>query len=222
MNTPEHGVSIRYIGGPTVMLSIDGVRFMTDPTFDAAGREYASGTVRLHKTHGPAVDTERLGRIDVALISHDPHPDNLDSSGQALLEDNALVLNTRAGAARLGRWTMGLDPWQSWSVRTPRGTTLSVTATPARLGPAGIEPISGDVIGFVIGRAEDGVDLLYATGDTVGGRTPFSAKIRSIAKDGDAWVLTSAQRHGDECPSAPGWAPSGARVQLPGQADLYR
>jgi L-ascorbate metabolism protein UlaG (beta-lactamase superfamily) len=42
---------------------------------------------------------------------------------------------------------------------------LRVTATPARHGPAGIEPFSGDVVGFVI--ETDGMRPVYVTGDTV-------------------------------------------------------
>jgi len=43
---------------------------------------------------------------------------------------------------------------------------FAVTATPARYGPAGIEPISGDVAGFVTSTGE-GFPLIYVTGDTV-------------------------------------------------------
>jgi L-ascorbate metabolism protein UlaG (beta-lactamase superfamily) len=41
-----------------------------------------------------------------------------------------------------------------------------VTATPARNGPVGIEPYSGDVVGFALGIDQPG-DLVYVTGDTV-------------------------------------------------------
>src|SRR5262249_11329882 len=44
------------------------------------------------------------------------------------------------------------------------GSSVKVTATPARHGPAGIEPLAGDVIGFVL---EDGLNNIYVTGDTV-------------------------------------------------------
>lgn len=140
---------------------------VTDPTFDPAGGDYASGAVSLHKTRGPALLPAQLGSIDVALVSHDQHPDNLDTSGRAVLQDAHHVLTTRAGAARLGNGAVGLQPWQSWSIRTPRGSTLAVTATPARHGPSGIEPIAGEVIGFVIRAVESGTDLVYVTGDTV-------------------------------------------------------
>lgn len=160
-------LAITYIGGPTAVLSIDGLSFITDPTFDPAGGDYASGAVSLHKTRGPALLPAQLAPIDVALVSHDQHPDNLDTSGRALLRDVRHVLTTAAGAARLGSGAIGLRPWETWSIPTPRGTTLSVTATPARHGPAGIEPISGDVVGFVIRAVESGTDLVYVTGDTV-------------------------------------------------------
>src|SRR5262249_9359405 len=41
------------------------------------------------------------------------------------------------------------------------------TATPARHGPAGIEPLSGDVIGFVLSFGDSAVRPVYITGDTV-------------------------------------------------------
>jgi L-ascorbate metabolism protein UlaG (beta-lactamase superfamily) len=46
------------------------------------------------------------------------------------------------------------------------GAELRITATPARHGPAGIEPLSGDVIGFMLGFT-NGMPPIYITGDTV-------------------------------------------------------
>jgi L-ascorbate metabolism protein UlaG (beta-lactamase superfamily) len=165
MSFPE--LTVTYVGGPTAVLAIDGLRLITDPTFDPEGGDYASGAVSLHKNQGPALLPAEIGPIDVALVSHDQHPDNLDHSGRAVLKDVRHILTTRAGAARLGNGAVGLLPWESWSIETPRGSTLSVTAAPARHGPAGIEPISGEVIGFVIRAVESGSDLVYVTGDTV-------------------------------------------------------
>ncbi|MFL6550933.1 MAG: MBL fold metallo-hydrolase [Povalibacter sp.] len=158
-------IEITYIGGPTALISIDGLTFITDPTFDAPGQEYASGKVTLKKLKGPGLALERIGRIDVALVSHEQHPDNLDISGRALLPTVPLVLTAERSAEKLGGNAVGLQPWESKSIETPHGSTLRVTATPARHGPAGIEPISGDVIGFVISQGE--TDLVYVTGDTV-------------------------------------------------------
>ncbi|HVS76986.1 MAG TPA: MBL fold metallo-hydrolase [Steroidobacteraceae bacterium] len=163
----KHDFAITYVGGPTAVLSIDGVSFITDPTFDPPGGDYASGAVSLHKTRGPALAPGQLGPIDVALVSHDQHPDNLDTSGRSLLREVRHVLTTASGAARLGHGAIGLRPWQTWSIETPRGSRLEVTATPARHGPAGIEPISGEVTGFVIRAGDGGPDFAYVTGDTV-------------------------------------------------------
>jgi L-ascorbate metabolism protein UlaG (beta-lactamase superfamily) len=158
-------IEIRYVGGPTAMIEIAGLRFLTDPTFDVPG-PYRSGSVTLQKTEGPAVPADELGRIDVVLLSHDQHPDNLDPAGRALIA-HLPTLTTRAGAERLGGTSVGLDPWQSRELETPQGMRLRVTATPARHGPPGIEPLLGDVVGFVISSVDPPRDLVYVTGDTV-------------------------------------------------------
>jgi L-ascorbate metabolism protein UlaG (beta-lactamase superfamily) len=72
---------------------------------------------------------------------------------------------TGAGASRLGGNAEGLAPWETTELQAPDGRIVRVTATPARHGPAGIEPFSGDVIGFVL--ATDGSAPIYVTGDTV-------------------------------------------------------
>ena len=159
-------VEVTYIDGPTTLLSVAGVTFITDPTFDPAGGEYTAGTVTLKKLAAPAKSASELGKIDVALVSHDQHPDNLDKAGKALLADVPLVLTTAAGAQRLGKGAVGLQPWQTHTVSSPTGATLRVTATPARHGPAGIEKLTGEVIGFVI-TVEGRGDAAYLTGDTV-------------------------------------------------------
>ena len=36
-------VRLTHIGGPTVLIEVDGRRLLTDPTFDAPGRRYVFG-----------------------------------------------------------------------------------------------------------------------------------------------------------------------------------
>ena len=100
------------------------------------------------------------------LLSHDQHFDNLDHAGRAVLARANVVYTTRAGAARLGGGATGLAPWQTATLTGRGGRRLYITATPARHGPVGIEPISGDVVGFALGVAEPG-DAVYVSGDTV-------------------------------------------------------
>ena len=60
----------------------------------------------------------------------------------------------------------GLRRGRGFGITGANGRQLHLTATPARHGPAGIEPLAGDVIGFLIGLDEPG-DAIYVTGDTV-------------------------------------------------------
>jgi L-ascorbate metabolism protein UlaG (beta-lactamase superfamily) len=157
-------LTITLIGGPTALLDIDGVRIVTDPTFDAPGA-YQLPHVKLEKLSGPAIGADAMGEVDAVLLSHDQHSDNLDHSGKDFLAKARRVLTTEAGAKRLGKHAEGLAPWQSTEVKAGNGVSLTVTATPARHGPAGIEPLSGDVIGFVVSRRHG--RPVYISGDTV-------------------------------------------------------
>ncbi|HEX5508981.1 MAG TPA: MBL fold metallo-hydrolase [Pseudolabrys sp.] len=155
---------ITLIGGPTALIEAGGFRFLTDPTFDPPG-DYRLPYVTLSKTSWPAIGISQIGLIDAVLLSHDQHWDNLDKSGRELLPQVPRVLTTMAGAQRLKGNAQGLEPWQTVKLKNQNGASVEVTATPARHGPAGIEPLSGDVIGFVI--AISGTPPIYVTGDTV-------------------------------------------------------
>src|SRR5215475_12959901 len=120
----------------------------------------------LKKTSGPALTAEQIGPLDTVLLSHDQHADNFDRSGKAYAMRAPRLFTTLAGAQRLGGHAEGLAPFQSKELTKPDGTALRITATPARHGPAGIEPLSGDVIGFMLSFA-DGTPPIYITGDTV-------------------------------------------------------
>jgi L-ascorbate metabolism protein UlaG (beta-lactamase superfamily) len=156
-------LTLTLIGGPTALIEIDGFRLLTDPTFDAP-RTYQLGHVKLEKLSGPALAEGTIGEIDAVLLSHDQHADNLDESGKHFLPKAKRVLTTEVGAKRLGGHAEGLAPWASVEL-SRNGHSLTVTATPARHGPAGIEPLAGDVIGFVL-AAKDSRPI-YISGDTV-------------------------------------------------------
>ena len=154
-----------YIGGPTALLELGGLRLLTDPTFDPAGEEYPRGVYALRKTAGPALNPESLGHIDAVLLSHDHHSDNLDHTGRALLKSSGIVLTTQTGAERLGDHAIGFAPWQSADLPTRDGRVLRVTGTPARHGPVGGD--RGPVTGFVLALVESPKRAIYVSGDTV-------------------------------------------------------
>src|SRR5690349_14095639 len=95
-------IKIQYIGGPTALLEVAGIRFLTDPTFDDKGTDYKTNVYILHKLSDPAVDIQDIGKIDLVLLSHDHHFDNLDIHGRAFLATASKVLTTGGGAERLG------------------------------------------------------------------------------------------------------------------------
>ncbi|HXT10476.1 MAG TPA: MBL fold metallo-hydrolase [Candidatus Angelobacter sp.] len=156
---------VTYIGGPTALFKWDGLRILTDPTFDPAGSTYATNVYTLKKREGPAMPLEKLGRVDLVLLSHDHHFDNLDRAGRALLPTAGKVLTTGIGAQRLGGHAVGIPPWRSMEISSPRGRVLRVTATPARHGPVGGD--RGPVVGFVLNYTDAPQDCVYISGDTV-------------------------------------------------------
>ncbi|MDB5531638.1 MAG: fold metallo-hydrolase [Devosia sp.] len=158
-------LTLTLIGGPTVLIELGGFRLLTDPTFDPPGL-YRETPVRFEKTSGPALTVEQIGALDAVLLSHDHHLDNLDSAGRAMLPSVGVSYTTLAGAKRLGGNALGMAPFETRTLQAPDGRHLFVTAAPARHGPVGIEPISGDVVGFLLGTGQPG-DAIYVTGDTV-------------------------------------------------------
>jgi L-ascorbate metabolism protein UlaG (beta-lactamase superfamily) len=154
--------SITYLGGPTALLEIGGLRLLTDPTFDPAG-PYPIGSRTLTKTVDAVATPESLGQVDAVLLSHDQHPDNLDNGGRAYLAQVPLTLSTPDAQRRLGGTVRGLVPWASTELQTPTGATLTVTAVPALHGPDGSEALVGQVTGFVLTGV--GVPTVYISGD---------------------------------------------------------
>lgn len=158
---------LTHVGGPTVLIEVDGWRLLTDPTFDPPGRRYdfCWGTSS-RKTTGPAVPMDELGPLDAVLLSHDHHGDNLDTAGRALLRSVPTVVTTASGAGRLGGGARGLVPWATTTLEAPGRPPIEVTATPCRHGPRFSRPIVGDVVGFAL-RRSGGAGTVWVSGDTV-------------------------------------------------------
>ncbi len=160
-------VPVTVFGGPTALIEYVGLRLLTDPTFDAPGDYELGPGLVLTKTAPSATSAEAIGEVDVVLLSHDQHPDNLDNSGRAYLQDVPVVLTTPSGAERLaselGDKVQGLAPWQATQLQGAGGTTVTITSLPAQHGPEGCEPITGEVVGFLL-QAE-GQPTVYVSGD---------------------------------------------------------
>lgn len=191
-------LGITLSGGPTALLELGGVRLLTDPTFDAPG-DHPIGDRVLVKTEDSVLTEAAVGVVDVVLLSHDQHPDNLDDRGRAYLGTVPLTLITPSGADRLGGTARGLKPWEETQVGR-----LTVTAVPALHGPEGAEPTTGEVTGFVL--SGDGLPTVYVSGDNasvelvreiasrfrVDIAVLFAGAARTALFDGAPLTLTSA------------------------------
>lgn len=154
-------MEITHIGGPTTVLNLGGLTFLTDPAFDAP-REYQLPSGVMTKLTGPAIPAAELGPIDVALVSHDEHKDNLDDAGRALLPSIPTVLSTPGAATRI-LGVRGLENWESIDLPRPDGGVVTVTGVPALHGPEGAEEVLGVVTGFVL--QGEGLPTVYVSGD---------------------------------------------------------
>ncbi|TDC80096.1 MBL fold metallo-hydrolase [Streptomyces hainanensis] len=198
-------VTVRVFGGPTALIRYGGLHFLTDPTFDPPGG-YPSG---LTKTAPAAITPAELDRVDVVLLSHDEHDDNLDTAGRALLADVPLILTTPGGAVRLGGTARPLKDWESVELCCPEAGTITVTGVPALHGPGAredLEPVVGEVVGFVL--TADGLPTVYVSGDNaqlgpvreiadrfgpVDTAVLFAGAVRTPLLDGQLLTLDSAQ-----------------------------
>lgn len=151
--------SVTYIGGPTVLLEYAGLRIVTDPTFDPPTHYPDDDGGGLDKTAGPGIERADLGKVDLVLLSHHKHEDNLDYEGLELLATGVRTYSTRAAAMDLfGGNVVGLDPWE-----TDAFEGVVITAVPALHGPPGSERLLGPVTGFVL--EFDDAPTVYVSGD---------------------------------------------------------
>jgi L-ascorbate metabolism protein UlaG (beta-lactamase superfamily) len=151
-------LGIRLVGGPTAILEYGGLRWLTDPALSPPG-EYGG----LTKLTGPAVEITQNGPIDVVLLSHHHHSDNLDPAGRAFLPSAKRVLSTTNAAEELGGNIVGMEPWSEIELASPQGGTVKVTAVHAQHGPDGSDDIQGPVLGFVL--SAPGAGEIYVSGD---------------------------------------------------------
>lgn len=156
--TSQGGLTVLVVGGPTAVLELGGLRLVTDPTFSPAGVHETVPGRPLTKTEDPACGAADVGAIDVVLLSHDQHADNLDPAGRDVVAAAPLTLTTAAAAGRLGGTARALASWETIFI-----SGVEITAVPARHGPEGCEPITGEVTGFVL--AGDGLPTVYVSGD---------------------------------------------------------
>ena len=150
--------AVTYIGGPTVLLEWAGLRIVTDPTFDPPQSYAEPGSSTLTKTAGPGIARAALGPVDLVLLSHHTHKDNLDWEGLELIAQGPPTISTREAASDLwGGSVQGFDDWESTEVGA-----ATITVVPALHIPPG-NGYDPPVVGFVL--QSPGEPTVYVSGD---------------------------------------------------------
>lgn len=159
---------ITHVDTACILIEINGYKILTDPTLDRAGALYYHGYGTFsRKTSEPAIDVATLEDVDLILLSHHQHRDNLDTTGKELTRKVKNVISTKAASKEMSN-IIGLDDWETISISTPKLKGLKITATPAQHHPWWIpEFLSGKVIGFVIEFDGQTNGVIYISGDTV-------------------------------------------------------
>ena len=172
---------LTYLGGPTYLIEIGHFRIISDPGFDPQGtwRNEGPGHV-LTKVMAPPIPVDKIGPIDLVLLSHAQHLDNLDNEGRRLLAKVSMTLTTPASAAMKlpGKQVVGLPTWESTEATNAVGERLKITAMPAvhTSNPA-LRDVVGEVTGFMLEWEGQKEGTFYISGDTV-----WIDEINEIAK----------------------------------------
>lgn len=162
---------LTYLGGPTYLIEIGNFRIISDPGFDPQGSERNEGPGHLlTKVMAPPIPVDHIGPIDLALVSHAQHLDNLDHEGRRLLGKVGLTLTTPASAAMKlpGKKVVGLPTWESTEISNSAGERLKITSMPAvHTSNPDLREIVGEVTGFMLEWKGQKTGAFYISGDTV-------------------------------------------------------
>ncbi|MEZ0183561.1 MBL fold metallo-hydrolase [Flavobacterium oncorhynchi] len=166
-------VTITHIDTACVLININGFKILTDPTLDKKDiffPKYVSSPLAFSKKYiDPSLSTEQIGKVDLVLLSHDHHKDNLDNQGRNFIKTVPVVLSTKDAVRRLKNSnTIGLDNWEEYQIETPKVKQLKITAIPAQhTNIKRLDKIMGKVLGFTIEWEDQTNGCIYISGDTV-------------------------------------------------------
>lgn len=166
-------VTITHIDTACVLLNINGFKILTDPTLnkkDGFLPQYVSSPLAFSKKYiDPALSNEEIGKVDLVLLSHDHHNDNLDKNGRAFIKTVKIVLSTKDAERRLKNDNViGLENWEEYAVKNDKVKGLKITAIPAQhTNIKRLDKVMGKVLGFTIEWDGQKNGCIYISGDTV-------------------------------------------------------
>jgi len=166
-------VRITHIDTACILLDINGFKILTDPTLDKKDGifpQYVSSPLAFSKKYrDPALSVAEIGSVDLVLLSHDHHSDNLDKNGKKFIKTVPVVLSTKDAVRRLkNENTIGLDNWEEYPIEDKRVKGLKITAIPAQhTNIKRLDRLMGKVLGFTIEWDGQENGCIYISGDTV-------------------------------------------------------
>lgn len=172
-----HG-SIRWIGGPTAVITRAGMRVITDPMLGPRGpnaftlpKNPSTGQLNTPITRYTSPAPVELGELDAILISH-THNDHVDARAKELLpKDRPLVVAAAGAQAMRAAGFLDVRPldWGQELTLEAHGTRLRVLAVPAHHShDAEVEAEVGKGNGYVLEWQDAfGPYRAYWTGDAV-------------------------------------------------------
>jgi L-ascorbate metabolism protein UlaG (beta-lactamase superfamily) len=144
-------VDVRFLGHATALVSMGGVRVLTDP--------FLRPRLGPLERHGPLPEVRDVENVDVVVISHG-HPDHFDPASLAAIPGRPLVIVPR-GLAALARHAVAGDVLELAAEESATVGALTVRAFPARHWIAPRAP-RAQPIGYLL----EGDVVVYFAGDT--------------------------------------------------------
>ena len=106
------------VGKATAMIELDHLTILTDPCLSLKGTVWTGTSgAQLTNTYQPALAPQDLPSIDLILLSHEDHKDNVNNFGRQLL-DGRRVITAIDGAHKLAlrKGVHGLQPWETTTI----------------------------------------------------------------------------------------------------------